>query len=291
VISPGGRPVSATRDERITIYTAVTSGREYPGKPVKDAPDRGGQSISTLSGRRSSGRRPDGRAFLAGDQGGVLGYHIAWPYRCAPADICPEAGPWRVLRLDVEGTGGQKGRAVRRVARELVDSIRPITNAVGPAVGAVAEEPGLFADAPVVVARGGQGDYAWEVRARKGSGPDGYWIEIGHQDGDLWYGGAYQTPAREEQQAMLHCTPEREGATAMLVEGYGSEAVAKVRLELEGRLPVEVPTFRKKGFPFTFWVVAPLPPDARPRSFTSFDAAGQQLARGTEFAGYPNCRP
>jgi hypothetical protein len=38
-------------------------------------------------------------------------------------------------------------------------------------------------------------------------------------------------------------------------------------------------------------VVAPLPPEARPLSFTSFDAAGQQLARGTEFAGFPNCRP
>ena len=35
----------------------------------------------------------------------------------------------------------------------------------------------------------------------------------------------------------------------------------------------------------------PLPPGAVPRSFTSFDAAGQELARGTEFAGYPNCRP
>jgi hypothetical protein len=54
---------------------------------------------------------------------------------------------------------------------------------------------------------------------------------------------------------------------------------------------VEVPTFRKKGFPFTFWVVAPLPPDARPVAFTSFDAAGQRIARGTEFAGYPGgCR-
>ena len=56
------------------------------------------------------------------------------------------------------------------------------------------------------------------------------------------------------------------------------------------QFPVEVPTVRKKGFPSTFWVVAP-PPGARPRCFTSFDAAGQELARGTEFAGHPNCRP
>ena len=90
---------------------------------------------------------------------------------------------------------------------------------------------------------------------------------------------------------MIHCTPEREGATAMLVEGYGSEAVAKIRLELEGQPPVEVPTFRSKKFPFTFWVVAPLPPDARPLSFTSFDAAGQQIAKDTSFSGYERCNP
>jgi hypothetical protein len=290
VISPGGRPVSATDSRRITIYTTVTPPSEYPGKPVKGRDALGGQSFSTLSGRRSSGRRADGRAFTAGDQGGIISYHIAWPYRCEPADLCPEARPWRVLRLDVEGAGRQEGLKVRRVARALVDSIRPITNALPPTRATVAEESGLFADAPVVVGRGGQGDYAWELLARKGSFPDDHWIEIRHQDGNLWYGGSYGTPARTEQQAMLHCVPERKGATAMLVEGYGSKAVAKVVLELAGQPPVEVPTFSRKGFPFTFWVIAPLPPEARPLSFTSFDAAGQQLARGTTFAGYANCR-
>jgi hypothetical protein len=289
VISPGGRPVSATRDERITIYTAITSGSEYPGKPAKDAPDLKGQSISTLAGRRSSGRRPDGRAFLAGDQGGVLGYHIAWAYHCEPADICPDAGPWRVLRLEVEGTGGQEGLKVRRVARGLVDSIRPITNALPPTRAPVAEEPGLFADAPVVVGRGGQDDYAWEMLARKGSGGQ-YWIETRRQNGELFMGESF-TEQDDTDVAWIHCTPSRERVTATLVSGLGSRTVAKVALEVEGNPPVEVPTFRKKGFPFTFWVVAPLPPDARPRSFTSFDAAGRQVAKGTEFAGYADgCR-
>lgn len=287
VISPGGRPVSATENRRITIHTAVAPPSEYPGKPTKGGDAMGGQSFSTLAGAKSSGRRPDGRAFTVGDQGGLVGYHIAWPYRCEPADLCPEAGPWRVLELNVEGTGRQEGLKVRRVARQLVESIRPITNALAPAV---AEEPGLFADAPEVVGRGGQGDYAWEKTARKGSGQD-YWIEMRHQSGDLWYGGSYQKPAREEQQAMIHCAPSREAATAMVVEGYGSEAVAKVVLELQGRQPVEVATFGKEKYPFTFWVVAPLPPEARPLSFTSFDAAGRQIDSGTEFAGYPDCNP
>ena len=58
VISPGGRQVSATEDRRITIFTAVAPPSEYPGKPVKDAGAMGGQSFSSLSGARSSGRRP-----------------------------------------------------------------------------------------------------------------------------------------------------------------------------------------------------------------------------------------
>lgn len=90
---------------------------------------------------------------------------------------------------------------------------------------------------------------------------------------------------------MIHCAPSREAATAMVVEGYGSEAVAKIVLELRGQPPVEVATFGKKKYPFTFWVVAPLPPTARPLSFTSFDAAGRQIAKGTEFAGYTGCNP
>jgi hypothetical protein len=289
VISPGGRPVSATRDERITIFTTVAWPNQYPGKPVKNAPAVKGQSYSDLAGRKTSGRRPDGRAFLAGDQGGMLGYHIAWAYRCEIAPICPDAGPWRVLRLDVEGTGGQEGLKVRRVARRLVDSIRPITNALPPTRATVAEEPGLFADAPKVVGRGGQGDYAWEIVASKGSGQD-YWIETRRQNGELFQGESFGE-LDDKDAAWIFCTPSRERATATLVSGLGSEKVAKVALEVEGQPPVEVPTFRKKGFPFTFWVVAPLPPDARPRSFTSFDAAGRQVAKETDFAGYPGgCR-
>jgi hypothetical protein len=62
-------------------------------------------------------------------------------------------------------------------------------------------------------------------------------------------------------------------------------------VEMEGQPPVETKTFHKKGFPYAFWVVAPLPPDARPRSFTVLDAAGQQVAKGTDFAGYADgCR-
>ena len=289
VISPGGRAIRP-RQRRITIFTAVTPPSEYPGKPVKGSDNLGGQSFSTLSGARSSGRRADGRAFAMGDQGGVVGYLIAWPYRCGSGSPCPEAARWRVLRLDVEGTGRQEGLKVRQVARQVVESIRPITNALEPAGTPLAEEPGLFADAPVVVGRGGQGDYAWEIQARKGSGQD-YWIDTLRQNGDLFIGEVFTKPARDEVVAYIHCAPSRERATAMLVTGIGSDAVAKVVLELEGRPSVEVATFRNSKFPFTFWVVAPLPPEARPVSFTSFDAAGRQIAKDTSFSGYTKCNP
>jgi hypothetical protein len=292
VISPRGLPVSATRDERITIHTAVTLPSEYPGRPAagKDD-DLPGQSFSTLSGRRSSGRRPDGLAYTVGDQGGMVSYMIAWPYRCAAGTGCSKSARWRVLQLDVEGTGRQEGLKVRALARRLVESIRPITNALPPAgASSVPEEAGLFPDGPVVVGRGGQGDYAWEVRARKGSGQD-YWIEWARQDGELWYGGLYQRPSRTEQQASVFCAPSEKRATAALISGYGSSAVARVVVEVEGQPAVEVPVFRHRRFPFTFWVLAPLPPEARALSFTSFDAGGRQLARTTDFAGWPGgCR-
>jgi hypothetical protein len=289
VISPGGRRVSA--DElQITVHTAVTLPSQYPGRPVKGRDDLGGQSFSTASGHRSSGRRPDGRAYILGDQGGILTYMIAWPYRCGPADECPEAAPWRVLQLDVGGTGGQEGLAVRRLVRQLVDSIRPVTNALPPAATAVAEEPGLFADAPVVAGRGGQGDYAWEMRVRKGSGQE-YWIETDRQNGDLLMGELFYESDRDRLVAWIHCMPSKERVTAVLVSGFGPEATAKVRLEVQGQPPVEVPTFRRQGFPFAFWVVAPLPPDAKPLALTALDAGGREIGRGTEFAGYPNgCR-
>jgi hypothetical protein len=289
VISPGGQLVGMN-ERGVTIHTAVTQPSVYPGGPVKGHDVLGGQSFSTLSGRRSSGRRPDGRAYTVGDQGGLVTYMIAWPYLCQPADQCPEAGPWRVLQLDVGGTGGQEGLEVRRLARRLVDSIRPITNALPPTGAVVQEEAGLFADTPVVVGRGGEGDYAWEMRARKGSGEQ-YWIETDRQNGDRLMGEPFSESERDKMVAWIHCLPSKERVTATVVSGFAPEASAKVRLEVQGRPPVEVPTFHRKGFPFAFWVVAPLPPDAKLLAFTGLDATGKQTGRGTGFASYSDgCR-
>ena len=92
VISPGGRPTSATRDERITIFTAVASPSEYPGKPVKGGGNMGGQSFSSLAwtpGRPGAG--PTAAPSPPATRAAMVSYHIAWPYRCA--GLCPEAAP------------------------------------------------------------------------------------------------------------------------------------------------------------------------------------------------------
>ena len=79
----------------------------------------------------------------------------------------------------------------------------------------MAEEPGLFADAAEVVGRGGQGDYAWEILARKGSGQD-YWVEMRHQSGDPVQGESFG-PLDRRPVANIHCAPSRERVTAMVV--------------------------------------------------------------------------
>jgi hypothetical protein len=91
VISPGGRLVGMN-ERGVTIHTAVTPPSEYPGGPVKDHDDLGGQSFSTLSGHRSSDRRPDGRAYTVGDQGGLVTYMIACPTAASPPTSAPRPG-------------------------------------------------------------------------------------------------------------------------------------------------------------------------------------------------------
>jgi hypothetical protein len=74
----------------------------------------------------------------------------------------------------------------------------------------VEEEPGLFADAPVVVGRGGQGDYAWEMRAREGSGKE-YWIETRRQNGKLFMGELFSASDRGRLVAWFHAAGKQVG--------------------------------------------------------------------------------
>jgi hypothetical protein len=80
------------------------------------------------------GQRPDGRPYVwrtrkLPDEVGE--YAIAWPFHCAPGGTCPPGHRWRVLMVQA---GRSEDPAVRRkllkVAQQVIDTVRPITNAL-----------------------------------------------------------------------------------------------------------------------------------------------------------------
>ena len=58
-------------------------------------------------------------------------YAIAWPYHCRADQPCPQGNRWRVLTVYA---GRSDDPAVRRelreVAQRVIDTVRPITNAL-----------------------------------------------------------------------------------------------------------------------------------------------------------------
>jgi hypothetical protein len=262
----------------ITIHTAVAAPPEYPGRPgtwkdLQRLPPTQGTDGLTGLGRRSSGRRADGRPFAAGTQHGRVTYMIAWPYHCPGQAPCPPAARWRVLQLEgaVQGAGWPE---VQRVVRDLVETVQPITNALagGPFQP---EEPGLFGEPLRTLARGGQGDYVWEASGGRWSAPHGgYWVEV-HFPKFKGMGSSLPNVPGDLRATMM-CVPQKPG----VIYGAGPQTVVTVRVELAGRPAVTVPTSgRDKNLPFTVWVLAPLPLDVQVRAVIGLDAAGRQVGR------------
>jgi hypothetical protein len=261
---------------QITVHSAVADPADYPGrrgtsKDREQLPDT--QGTSPLIGRKSSGRRADGRPFVLGKQNGLVTYMIAWPYHCPEQVPCPPAARWRVLQLDAEGEGASWPE-VQRVVRHLVETIQPITNALagGPFQP---EEPGRFAEPLQTLASGGQGDYVWEaIGGRQSTPQEGYWVEIHFPKFKGMGSSLGDVPG--DLTATMVCVPHRAG----LVYGAGPQTVVTVRVELAGRPAVTVPTAgRDKNLPFTIWVLAPLPLDVQVRAVIGLDAAGRQVGR------------
>jgi hypothetical protein len=126
--------------KRIVLSTAVLLPEQHPGLPPGEDP--GGVANRTggffaLDDRDSPlgrGRRPDGRPYVwrtrrLPDEVGE--YAIAWPYHCRADRPCPQGNRWRVLTVYA---GRSDDPAVRRelrtVAQRVVDTVRPITNAL-----------------------------------------------------------------------------------------------------------------------------------------------------------------
>jgi hypothetical protein len=285
VLAPIGRDPQATM--QITVHTAVADPLDYPGRPGTPK-DRlqlpRTQGTSPLEGRRSAGRRADGRSFSVGTQDGLVTYMLAWPYHCPGQVPCPPAGRWRVLQLEAEGEGSGWPE-VQRVVRRLVETVRPITNAL-PRGPFPPEEPGLFGEPLKTIATGGQGDYVWQVSGARFSPPqEGYWVEIAFPK----FNGMGGSFGAGELDATVDCGPRRAG----MVYGSGPPEVTSVRVELAGRPAVTVPTaVHDKNLPFTVWVLAPLPLHVQVRAAVGLDAAGRQVGRSTNLSGVPGavCR-
>jgi hypothetical protein len=261
---------------QITIHSAVADPVDYPGRPGTSK-DRqllpGSQGMSPLIGRKSSGRRADGRPFVVGKQNGLVTYMIAWPYHCPGQASCPPAARWRVLRLEAMGRGAGWPQ-VQRVVRDLVETVGPITNALagGPFQP---EEPGFFGEPLRTLARGGQGDYVWEASGGRWSAPHGgYWVEI-HFPKFKGMGSSLPNVPGDLRATMM-CVRQKPG----VIYGAGPQTVVTVRVELAGRPAVRVPTaVRDKNLPFTVWVLAPLPLNVQVRAVIGLDAAGRQVGR------------
>jgi hypothetical protein len=288
------RPASAT--DMITVATMVLDPTQYPGgrhprmgTPASYFPP--GQTGTGLHGRISEGRRRDGRAFALGDQGNLMTYMIAWPYRCAPGAFCPAAAQLRVLKVEAQVSRASRP-AVAQVARALVEAVRPVTNAL-PGGPAVPESPGLFAMPVVKVGAGGAGDHAWELRAAKASGPDGVWVEVRFPHGGI-QDSTYLRVERGRLLATVDCVPRQAAAkTAAVVYGLAPKGVATVRVVLPGRPAVVVATIgQDKGLGYAFFVAAPLPLDTPVQAVVGADASGRQVARAAQIGGVPGavCR-
>lgn len=135
---PKGEASPGTK--RIVLSTQILLPEQHPGLPPGADPggvDNRYGSFFALDDRASPlgrGRRPDGRPYvwrtrLLPDEVGE--YAIAWPFYCRADRPCPQGNRWRVL---IVYAGRSDDPAVRRelrsVAQRVIDTVRPITNAL-----------------------------------------------------------------------------------------------------------------------------------------------------------------
>jgi hypothetical protein len=125
----------------IVLQTQVLAPEQYPGLPPGEEPggvaNPEGLPFYSLDDRGSPlgrGRRPDGRPYVwrtrkLPDEVGE--YAVAWPYHCHQAVACPPGNRWRVLVVHAGRSDDPAVRQkLRKVAQQVVNTVRPITNAL-----------------------------------------------------------------------------------------------------------------------------------------------------------------
>lgn len=128
---------------QIDLQVTFVAPQQYPGGPPPGVPRTGaalrqGEQLiggyDLSGGPHTTGKRADGRPWVRVELPTVnerhhVDYAVAWPYRCAPGGPCPRYLKLRVLLLQVYGHD-RDWPAVDRAARRMVQTARPITNAV-----------------------------------------------------------------------------------------------------------------------------------------------------------------
>jgi hypothetical protein len=185
----GSLPASPTRYEdtlrwrgsvdeppaQIAVQVTYVVPQLYPGGPPAGLPrtDAGltPEDFRVLGGwgvpdwrPQTQGRRADGRAWNRyehrshsknGDVTEVY-YTIAWPYACAPGVRCPQALKLRALTLRVVA-GAQDFPAADAAARRIVQTARPVGNAVQAPPAAARPRCDTSGTGGAEIGRGGQG--------------------------------------------------------------------------------------------------------------------------------------
>jgi hypothetical protein len=300
------RRTTGTLGTMVTVYTAILSPAQYPGT------EPGGRDPApSVSADRTTirlddttplgrGRRPDGRPYVWQTKLGALEvaqYAIAWPYHCAPDQACPPAARWRALivhGLTEEGPA-TRGR-VLAVVRRIVDTVRPVTNALpGGAPGVID-----LAVPPVkgrwLLGSGGRGRGAWRAYVRQG-GEDVFELEfpsrmtrpgVGVHAEDI----EPTIYLLNGQVVVLRDCLSWLSPQVGLVSGAVPEQVTSVRIELAGRPALTARAFgHDRPARWAAYVSEPLPRGTRVTRVVALDANGRVVAESERDEGitHPVC--
>jgi hypothetical protein len=302
VLGPKG---PAPRGLLISLGTALLSPAQYPGLAPADRPRRPGLRYRVLDDRGSPlghGRRPDGRPFVWQTRPDpyVIGqYAVAWPYHCPQGIACPQDARWRVLLISGTSRRGQTSfhPQVVRALRQLVDTARPITNAV-PGGDLAQVDPAIPQPrGRVLLGSGGSGKAAWKAYLEEMGHSYGFglhfpWLERKPGRGVHWEGLEVEFLQRDAVYVLKDCLSWVPGS-GLLLSGPVRKDVTAVRVELAGQPPGVVPTFgRDKPAAWAAYVTPPLPPGATVTRVVALNAAGQAVGTALDPLGrMQGCKP
>jgi hypothetical protein len=296
----GTRPGPAGGASRPAVVGVVLVPRS--GEP------RGAAVTVTTDDRRTSfsstGQRADGRPYelRPGAGPGEVGqYVLLWPDYCPQRLRCGQQESGRMRMLLVTGVAEPGDAAdkerVRPVMRQVVDAVRPITNAVRPP-----RPPTVPARTKVLLGKGGSDAGAWEawIEPIKGNNDSaGFsmhfpWADRRYPDQPKHFHWEQLEPGylqRDGIYTLMDCLSWAPGS-GLLLSGLADEDAATVRIKLAGQPPVVVPTFaRDKPVPWVAFVSPPLPAGSKVDRVVALDAAGTVIGSLEQLYPGALCRP